>query len=81
MPLYEYRCRDCGAVTETLVMSARRTDDLTCRTCGGRSLERLPSSPASVSVRERAPAGRTCCGKDERCDTPPCSSGGSCRRD
>jgi hypothetical protein len=27
------------------------------------------------------PKGTTCCGMDERCDTPPCSSDGICKRD
>jgi putative FmdB family regulatory protein len=81
MPIYEYRCRACGAVTEVLTRSSRRDEPISCGACGGIDLEKLPSAPAAVSSGSSAPKGRTCCGKNERCDAPPCSSGGSCRRD
>ena len=44
MPLYEYRCRKCGAQIERI---QRFTDAPleTCESCGGK-LERLISSPA-----------------------------------
>ncbi len=44
MPMYEYRCLDCGKTTEAI---QRLSDDpLTeCKTCGG-TLERLLSAPA-----------------------------------
>jgi putative FmdB family regulatory protein len=81
MPIYEYKCRACGTVTEALVSSSRREEAIACRACGGRDLQKMLSAPAAVSVRKAGPKGRTCCGRDERCDAPPCSSGGSCRRD
>ena len=44
MPLYEYRCLDCGETTEAIQKLS--DDPLTeCRTCGG-TLERLLSAPA-----------------------------------
>ena len=44
MPLYEYRCLDCGADLE--VIQKLSDEPLTeCRTCGG-TLERLLSAPA-----------------------------------
>lgn len=44
MPLYEYRCRQCGARVEALQKVAD-PPLATCGACGG-SLERLLSAPA-----------------------------------
>jgi hypothetical protein len=32
-------------------------------------------------MKEHNPPGSTCCGRSERCDTPPCSNDGKCQRD
>jgi putative FmdB family regulatory protein len=81
MPIYEYKCRRCGAVTEVLATSSRRPDDVVCRVCGGRHLEKTPSVPAVLSASRPRSSGQTCCGRSERCQTPPCSTGDKCRRD
>ena len=79
MPIYEYRCAHCGARAEVLV--ALGSSASYCPTCGERLTEKLVSAPNLLrrTGSERAPGG-TCCGREERCDTPPCSAGGSCRR-
>jgi putative FmdB family regulatory protein len=77
MPIYEYRCRDCGKIFDTLV---RKEDAVDCPECGGSSLHKLPSVPAILGARATRPQALTCCGQEERCDTPPCSSSGKCRR-
>ena len=80
MPIYEYRCRACGAVTEFLVGVGEDTI-IVCADCGSVDMEKI-MSPASFL--DRGPArrpGSTCCGRDERCDRPPCSTDGSCKRD
>jgi putative FmdB family regulatory protein len=84
MPTYEYECRSCGhrfehrqAITEAPIAS--------CPECGG-DVSRLVSGGAGILVRgadqnagrhsgggcslERE--GTTCCGRQERCDKPPC---------
>lgn len=81
MPLYEYKCRDCGRVTEMLVRSPSAAEPPRCAHCCGRNLEKLISTPAAVTVGGHPAGGKTCCGKTERCDTPPCSLTGGCRRD
>ncbi|MGD2103923.1 MAG: zinc ribbon domain-containing protein [Anaerolineae bacterium] len=78
MPIYEYRCHDCGTSFEELV---RGRETVACPECGGKSLKRLLSAPTVLSGRTARPAGSTCCGRDERCDAPPCSDEGACRRD
>jgi len=39
VPIYEYRCRECGEVTEALVRMGSEPD-LACQRCGSRELER-----------------------------------------
>jgi hypothetical protein len=51
----------------------------TCPNCGSPRLEKLLSVPYVMSG-ERRPAGLTCCGREERCDAPPCSTDEICRR-
>ena len=48
MPLYEYRCQDCGAEFEELVSFSAR-DDVVCEQCGSKNVERLVSGFASGS--------------------------------
>jgi putative FmdB family regulatory protein len=77
MPIYEYRCRDCNVRFEMLV---RAGTAITCPHCGSSSLDKLLSAPVMLSGQTARQAGRTCCGREERCDTPPCSVGETCRR-
>jgi putative FmdB family regulatory protein len=78
VPIYEYRCKDCGEQVEILIRS-RMNAAPACPNCGSTLLERLLSAPY-VMTGEGRPAGRTCCGQEERCETPPCSEGQTCRR-
>jgi putative FmdB family regulatory protein len=58
MPIYDFRCRRCGAEFERLVMG--KTAGL-CPQCGGRALERLPSRFAVRGSRGFAGSvGRAC---------------------
>jgi len=80
MPIYEYRCEDCGVITEFLHKRIGLPEKVACERCGSEKVAKLLSA-ANVSVSEgRRATGKTCCGRDERCNTPPCSSDGSCRR-
>jgi len=79
MPIYEYRCKNCGEQMEILVRFGTSTP-LVCPNCGSTLLEKLLSMPY-VMAGERRPAGRTCCGREERCETPPCSEGRTCQRE
>lgn len=47
MPLYEYRCQQCGTEQEILV---RNDNDLECESCGARKLEKMLSVPAAPSM-------------------------------
>ncbi|HEM61150.1 MAG TPA: zinc ribbon domain-containing protein [Chloroflexi bacterium] len=78
MPIYEYRCRECGEKTEILVLAG--SSSATCPSCGSPLLEKLFSAPYVMSGQTARPQGRTCCGQEERCSTPPCSTERGCTR-
>jgi putative FmdB family regulatory protein len=78
MPMYDYRCSDCTQVHEVFVRSPG--DDLSsCPSCGSVHVERL-LSPFHVASPAPGGGATTCCGRDDRCDSPPCSTGEACRR-
>jgi putative FmdB family regulatory protein len=81
MPIYDFKCSNCGTVSEFRVQNNSEGDALTCPICGGQTMERQLSAPAFLKGGSHHP-GTTCCGRAERCDTPPCSSGGGgcCRQ-
>ena len=80
MPIYEYQCEACGAVSEYLV--GREDDErIQCKVCGASAMNRILSPSSFMLHSPRRMPGRTCCGREERCETPPCSDGGTCRRE
>jgi putative FmdB family regulatory protein len=48
MPLYEYRCAECGKRFEILQRLGQGADGLTCPTCGASQLEKQYSTFASA---------------------------------
>ncbi len=79
MPIYEYHCRHCDWRVEVLLRGS--ADEPRCPHCGGPLVEKLLSVAHVVSGRSARQPGHTCCGREERCDTSPCSAGEPCRRD
>jgi len=79
VPIYEYRCRECGNKTEMLVRA--EGPGASCPTCGSPLLEKLFSVPYVMSAETARPKGHTCCGQAERCASPPCSTEQGCRRE
>jgi putative FmdB family regulatory protein len=78
MPIFDVKCSKCGTVSEIFL----RTDELggaTCPQCGSTDLVKL-LSPFNTVRQGAGPKGVTCCGREERCDKPPCSSGEECPR-
>jgi putative FmdB family regulatory protein len=55
MPIYEYRCRDCEAEFELLLLAGT---EAVCPECSGSELERLLSTPAVKSESTRGKAMR-----------------------
>lgn len=46
MPIYEYRCRDCGRKSAFITLSVSSPLEPKCRKCGGSNLEKLVSRVA-----------------------------------
>jgi putative FmdB family regulatory protein len=78
MPIHDFRCRECGHVSEFLLSHSSENNKPFCQSCGSRDVERLMSAPGLL--RNLTTSGTTCCGRTERCETPPCSGGEKCRR-
>ena len=69
MPIYEYRSKGCGRVTEALLRTRSEADNVRCEHCGGRDLARVylsPAAPVGASSKDAAP----CCGELGGCDSP-----------
>ncbi len=67
MPIYEYKCKKCGANFEHLAASMRNADEaVQCPTCHARQTKRkisvfaVAAADAGGACME-APAGGTCC--------------------
>ncbi|MGI5838268.1 MAG: FmdB family zinc ribbon protein [bacterium] len=56
MPIYEFRCRNCGEMTEILCKMGENGKDLVCPACGGRQMQRQLSCFNSASL----PGGKSC---------------------
>ena len=87
MPTYEYVCESCGYTFDMFQnMSAEPLKQ--CPQCG-MNVRRIIGGGMGVIVKgtqhhtadkNYSPPGRTCCGRTERCETPPCSDDGTCKR-
>jgi putative FmdB family regulatory protein len=77
MPIYEYKCESCGHVSEVLVQGFFSPGEPECPECG-QKMQKLITSPSLL--KNTGNSGKTCCGREERCDKPPCSSGERCHR-
>jgi putative FmdB family regulatory protein len=69
MPIFEYRCKECGHVTEFLEASGSN-DSHACEECGGKKTEKAFSAFAARMAPSRAPQPAA------RCDS--CQSRGTC---
>ena len=63
MPIYEYRCEECGQVSEFLIVG--KQEPLHCKGCG-ESLKKLLSAhntPNTTNQKFAEPGSGGCCGK------------------
>ena len=71
MPIYEFKCMECGEFIELLVMGKDDEEELTCPKCDKQSFERVMSRTNYTTVS----SGKVTAGASEQ--TRNCS-GGSC---
>ena len=88
MPTYEYECEKCGYTFEK---SQSMHDDpfKICPKCNG-NVRRLigkgvglifkGSGFYATDYKNSTSSGKTCCGRDTPCETPPCSDDGVCKK-
>lgn len=67
MPIYEYRCRDCGHRFEMLQRMGEGGEGLACPRCGAGRVEKQFSTFAAAGGVREAPAS---------CGAGACGSGG-----
>ena len=82
MPIFEYKCKDCGKISNFLEGVGQGDIEKKCKHCGSENLEKIFSSinVSSGGKMIGSQDGLTCCGGTERCEKPPCSDDGSCKR-
>jgi putative FmdB family regulatory protein len=78
VPMYDFKCNNCGEVSEILFQSSG-DKPINCPDCGSTQMERLISSSYIVKAGT-SHRGDTCCGREERCEKPPCDSESKCHR-
>lgn len=87
MPTYEYECQSCGYRFEQF----QKMSDLPvkiCPECGAPVMKLIGAGMGIIfkgsgffaTDYSRRSAGKTCCGRTERCETPPCTDNGRCKR-
>jgi len=78
VPIYDFKCHECGVVSEVFLRSEHDRANV-CPSCGSPNLERQFSASYTVRMGTKS-AGDTCCGRTERCDSPPCHTDHGCHR-
>jgi len=79
MPIYDYKCQECDRISEIFLHGVTNAEYIACPVCGSKSLEKLFSASYLLQTEKTAP-GKTCCGRAERCESPPCYTGDICSR-
>jgi putative FmdB family regulatory protein len=62
MPIFEYRCKECGEKFETLVYSTSDTEQVECPECGSAQTEKQMSMFASSGGNGSSSASANSCG-------------------
>ncbi len=76
MPIYEYKCRDCGHQYDYLHVSSE-DDAPVCPECGSTASDRVMST-FSVGTLKSFGGGQTCCGASDPSQNSSCAGPGSC---
>jgi len=82
MPIYEYECAKCGRISEFFEGMAQDQSVRRCDSCGSEDLRKILSRGVQSRIGHimGSQSGKTCCGREERCDTAPCAQGTACHK-
>jgi putative FmdB family regulatory protein len=58
MPIYEYKCQECGRIFGLLIRTDLQTQEPRCKHCDSPELKRLVSRPGLVRSKTSAEAGQ-----------------------
>jgi len=61
MPIYEYRCSECGERFEKLVRLSTSTSEIECPECGGQKVGKLFSAFSTRTSSTTAVASASAC--------------------
>ncbi len=79
MPIYEFKCQDCGKISEILVFSSE--NQIECPECNSNNLKKLMSATSSLTGSSGhklpGPNDTGCCGSRPH-EAAGCQGPGSC---
>ena len=76
MPIYDYKCKKCGTVSEVLVRS-NDGQTVKCSSCGSTNVDKLLSSSYMIKMGGMK-SDAAYCEKSAHCDSQSCSPGECC---
>jgi len=80
MPIFEYKCQECGKSFETITAASSKTIP-GCSYCSSTNVEKLLSAPSSSSGASKnqmpGPGDTACCGSTPG-EASGCAGPGSC---
>lgn len=77
MPIYDYRCSDCGSAYDIYHKTREVPEDIVCPSCQSTQHTRLMSVPAAAVMGTGSPSYSSASSSDQGCSTGGCC-GGSC---
>ena len=73
MPIFEFRCVECGDIFEKLLLNSNEEADMSCPNCRSESLERVVSRSSYImgakSAGARPKITTQSCGQSNQCMT------------
>jgi putative FmdB family regulatory protein len=79
MPIYDYKCTDCGTVYDIFHKVREVPEDIICPSCTSAMHTRLLSAP-NISMKAQKPGlpGRNLLPEGDGQSTPPCGDASCC---
>lgn len=60
MPIFEYRCDDCGKTFEKLVFNSSQSDNVECEYCKSKNVQKLVSAISSAGSSGTGSSAPSC---------------------